>query len=92
MPIPAIPLLQAIANTAAFHFPTIAGWQQPLSVAGAKGQQRGSAAYPDEYWPDRDHALPTQWMWRVMRLLTAVDPVTGVTVTFPDFEVENELF
>jgi hypothetical protein len=31
-------------------------------------------------------------MWRVMRLLTAVDPVTGVTVTFPDFEVENELF
>ena len=24
--------------------------------------------------------------------LTAVDPVTGVKVTFPDFEVENELF
>ena len=24
--------------------------------------------------------------------LTAVDPVTGVSVTFPDLEVENELF
>jgi hypothetical protein len=24
--------------------------------------------------------------------LTAIDPVTGVSVTFPDLEVENELF
>src|SRR6266536_683220 len=86
--------LQAIANTAAFHFPTI--------------EQGGSSLYPAlalratheevlrilisigptetmhfQTWSDKAGNAPP---------LTAVDPVTGVSVTFPDFEVENELF
>lgn len=86
--------LQAIANTAAFHFATI--------------EQGGSSLYPAmalratheevlrilisigptetmhfQTWSDKaGNALP----------LTAVDPVTGVLVTFPDLEVDDELF
>src|SRR6266550_4184553 len=85
--------LQAIANTAAFHFPTI--------------EQGGSSLYPSlaqratheeiirilisigptetmhfQTWSDKAGNAPP---------LTAVDPVTGVSVTFPDLEVENEL-
>src|SRR5213596_783997 len=86
--------LQAIANTAAFHFPTI--------------EQGGSSLYPSlaqratnvevlrilmsigptetmhfQTWSDTAGNAPP---------LTAVDPVTGVRVRFPDLEVENELF
>lgn len=86
--------LQAIANTAAFHFPTI--------------EQGGTSLYPSlaqratnvevlrilmsigptetmhfQTWSDKAGNAP---------VLSAVDPVTGVKVTFPDFEVENELF
>src|SRR5213595_2343560 len=86
--------LQAIANTAAFHFPTI--------------EQGGNSLYPSmalratstevlrilisigptetmhfQTWSDKAGNAPP---------LTAVDPVTGVSVTFPDLEVENELF
>jgi hypothetical protein len=86
--------LQAIANTAAFHFPTI--------------EQAGNSLYPSlaqratheetirilisigptetmhfQTWSDKAGNAPP---------LTAVDPVTGVSVTFPDLEVENELF
>jgi hypothetical protein len=86
--------LQAIANTAAFHFPTI--------------EQGGSSLYPSlaqratdvevlrilmsigptetmhfQTWSDKAGDAPP---------LTAVDPVTGVRVRFPDFEVESELF
>lgn len=86
--------LQAIANTAAFHFPTI--------------EQGGSSLYPSlalranheetlrillsigptetmhfQTWSDKAGNAPA---------LTAVDPVTGVSVTFPDLEVDDELF
>ncbi len=71
--------LQAIANTAAFHFPTI--------------EQGGNSLYPSmahlrilisigptetmhfQTWSDKAGNAPP---------LTAVDPVTGVSVTFPD--------
>jgi len=80
------PFLQAIANTAGFHFPTI--------------EQGGNSLYPSlaqratheevvrilisigptetmhfQTWSDKAGNAPA---------LTAVDPVTGVSVTFPD--------
>ncbi len=86
--------VQAIANTAAFHFPTI--------------EQGGNSLYPSlalratdpevlrillsigptetmhfQTWSDKAGNVPP---------LPAVDPVTGVSVTFPDLEVEDELF
>jgi len=85
--------LQAIANTAAFHFPTI--------------EQGGNSLYPSlalratkeetvrilisigptetmhfQTWSDKAGNAPP---------LTAVDPVTGVSVTFPDLEVDDAL-
>ena len=84
--------LQAIANTAAFHFPTI--------------EQGGNSLYPSmalratheevlrilisigptetmhfQTWSDKAGNAPP---------LTAVDPVTGVSVTFPDLAVNDE--
>src|SRR5215208_2834307 len=86
--------LQAIANTAAFHFPTV--------------EQGGSSLYPALAQRATDVEVlrilmsigPTETMhfqtWSDVAgnapSLTAVDPVTGVSVTFPDLEVENELF
>jgi hypothetical protein len=86
--------LQAIANTAAFHFPTI--------------EQGGNSLYPSlalrATHTDVLRILisigPTETMhfqtWSDVAgnapPLTAVDPVTGVSVTFPDLEVEDELF
>jgi len=86
--------LQAIANTAAFHFPTI--------------EQGGNSLYPSQAlratsvevlrilisigptetmhfqtWSDKAGNAPP---------LTAVDPVTGVSVTFPDLSGGGELF
>jgi hypothetical protein len=86
--------LQAIANTAGFHFPTI--------------EQGGTSLYPSlaqrathtevlrilisigptetmhfQTWSDKAGNAPP---------LTAVDPVTGVSVTFPDLDVTDELF
>jgi hypothetical protein len=86
--------LQAIANTAGFHFPTI--------------EQGGTSLYPSlaqrathtevlrilisigptetmhfQTWSDKAGNAPP---------LTAVDPVTGVSVTFPDLDVSDELF
>jgi hypothetical protein len=86
--------LQAIANTAGFHFPTI--------------EQGGNSLYPSlaqratheevirilisigptetmhfQTWSDKAGNAPP---------LTAVDPVTGVSVTFPDLDVSNQLF
>src|SRR5713101_7547316 len=85
---------QAIANTAAFHFPTI--------------EQGGNSLYPSmaqrathrevlrilisigptetmhfQTWSDKAGNAPP---------LTAVDPVTGVSVTFPDLGVDDEKF
>jgi hypothetical protein len=86
--------LQAIANTAAFHFPTIE--QGGTSLYAALAQRATDAEVlrilmsigPTETmhfqtWSDVAGNAPP---------LTAVDPVTGVSVTFPDLEVENELF
>src|SRR5438876_6711932 len=86
--------LQAIANTAGFHFPTI--------------EQGGSSLYPSLAQRATDVEVlrilmsigPTETMhfqtWSDTAgnapPLTAVDPVTGVSVTFRDLEVENELF
>src|SRR5213595_1871838 len=86
--------LQAIANTAGFHFPTI--------------EQGGSSLYPSLAQRATDVEVlrilmsigPTETMhfqtWSDTAgnapPLTAVDPVTGVRVRFPDLEVENELF
>src|SRR5438067_6490937 len=86
--------VQAMANTAAFHFPTI--------------EQGGNSLYPSlaqratsvealrilisigptetmhfQTWSDKAGNAPA---------LTAIDPVTGVSVTFPDLEVDNQLF
>jgi len=86
--------LQAIANTAAFHFPTIE--QGGTSLYAALAQRATDAEVlrilmsigPTETmhfqtWSDVAGNAPP---------LTAVDPMTGVSVTFPDLEVENELF
>src|ERR1051326_3381693 len=86
--------LQAIANTAAFHFPTI--------------EQGGSSLYPALAQRATDVEVlrilmsigPTETMhfqtWSDVAgnapPLSAVDPVTRVRVKFPDFEVENQLF
>src|SRR5882724_2889974 len=86
--------LQAIANTAAFHFPTI--------------EQGGSSLYPSLAQRATDVEVlrilmsigPTETMhfqtWSDVAgnapPLAAIDPVTGVRVRFPDLEVENELF
>jgi hypothetical protein len=86
--------LQAIANTAAFHFPTI--------------EQGGSSLYPSLAQRATDVEVlrilmsigPTETMhfqtWSDVAgnapPLTAVDPITSVRVKFPDLEVENELF
>jgi len=86
--------LQAIANTAAFHFPTI--------------EQGGSSLYPSLAQRATDVEVlrilmsigPTETMhfqtWSDVAgnapPLSAVDPVTGVKVRFPDLEVESELF
>ena len=86
--------LQAIANTAAFHFPTI--------------EQGGNSLYPSLAQRATNVEVlrilisigPTETMhfqtWSDVAgnapPLTAVDPVTGASVTFPDLEVENELF
>jgi hypothetical protein len=86
--------LQAIANTAGFHFPTI--------------EQGGSSLYPSLAQRATDVEVlrilmsigPTETMhfqtWSDTAgnapPLSAVDPVTGVRVRFPDLEVENELF
>src|SRR6184192_736081 len=86
--------LQAIANTAGFHFPTI--------------EQGGNSLYPSLAQRATDVEVlrilmsigPTETMhfqtWSDVAgnapPLTAVDPVTGVRVRFPDLEVQNELF
>jgi len=86
--------LQAIANTAGFHFPTI--------------EQGGNSLYPSLAQRATDVEVlrillsigPTETMhfqtWSDKAgnapALTAVDPVTGVSVTFPDLDVNNELF
>src|SRR5437870_12897303 len=86
--------LQAIANTAGFHFPTI--------------EQGGNSLYPSQAQRATNEEVlrillsigPTETMhfqtWSDKAgnapPLTAVDPVTGVSVTFPDLEVEDELF
>src|SRR6266852_4149779 len=86
--------LQAIANTAGFHFPTIE--QGGNSLYPAMAQRATSVEVlrilisigPTETmhfqtWADKAGNAPP---------LTAVDPVTGVSVTFPDLSDGGELF
>src|SRR5438270_7678867 len=86
--------LQAIANTAAFHFPTIE--QGGNSLYPSMAQRATSVEVlrilisigPTETmhfqtWSDKAGNAPP---------LTAVDPVTGVSVTFPNLDVQNQLF
>jgi hypothetical protein len=84
--------LQAIANTAAFHFPTIE--QGGNSLYPSMAQRASSVEVlrilisigPTETmhfqtWSDKAGNAPA---------LTAVDPVTGVSVTFPDLSSAGE--
>lgn len=84
--------LQAIANTAAFHFPTIE--QGGNSLYPSMAQRASSVEVlrilisigPTETmhfqtWSDKAGNAPP---------LTAVDPVTKVSVTFPDFSSAGE--
>src|SRR5882724_9828559 len=86
--------LQAIANTAAFHFPTIE--QGGNSLYPSMAQRATSTEVlrilisigPTETmhfqtWQDKAGNAPA---------LTAVDPVTHVSVTFPDLSDGGELF
>src|SRR5437762_3982389 len=86
--------LQAIANTAAFHFPTIEQGGNSLYPSLAQRAKREETMRillsigPTETmhfqtWSDKAGNAPP---------LTAVDPVTGVSVTFPDLAVDDELF
>jgi len=85
--------LQAIANTAAFHFPTIE--QGGNSLYPSMAQRATSTEVlrilisigPTETmhfqtWQDKAGNAPA---------LTAIDPVTGVSVTFPDLSDGGEL-
>src|SRR6476646_1066663 len=86
--------LQAIANTAAFHFPTI--------------EQGGNSLYPSLAQRATDVEVlrilmsigPTETMhfqtWsdkagNAPPLTNVIDPVTGVSVTFPDLDVSDPL-
>src|SRR5437867_579694 len=85
--------LQVIANTAGFHFPTIEQGGTTLYPAMAQ-----RATHPEvlrilisigptetmhfQTWADKAGNAPQK---------TAVDPVTGVSVTFPDLEIDDEL-
>ena len=86
--------LQAIANTAGFHFGTIE--QGGTSLYPAMAQRATDVEVlrilisigPTETmhfqtWSDKAGNAPA---------LTAVDPVTGVSVTFPDLDVDNQNF
>src|SRR5881394_1259462 len=86
--------LQAIANTAAFHFPTIEQGGNSLYPSLALRAKRKETLRillsigPTETmhfqtWSDKAGNAPQ---------LTAVDPVTGVSVTFPDLADGGELF
>ncbi|WP_263417695.1 ferritin-like domain-containing protein [Terriglobus albidus] len=79
--------LQAIANTAAFHMPTVE--QGGISLYSAMAQRASSVevlrilvsigpteAMHFQTWQDKAGNAPT--------LTNVKDPVTGVTVTFPD--------
>src|SRR5213595_3837797 len=84
--------VQAMANTAAFHFPTIEQGGNSLYPSMAQ-----RATHPEvlrilisigptetmhfQTWSDKAGNAPP---------LTAVDPVTGVSVTFPDLQVDDE--
>jgi hypothetical protein len=86
--------VQAMANTAAFHFPTIEQGGNSLYPSMAQ-----RATHPEvlrilisigptetmhfQTWADKAGNAPP---------LTAVDPVTGVSVTFPDLSDGGQLF
>ena len=78
--------LQAIANTAGFHFPTIEQGGNSLHPSMAQGAThvetlrilisiRPTETMHFQTWSDKAGNAPP---------LTTLDPVTGVSVTFPD--------
>src|SRR6516164_9897630 len=87
--------LQAIANTAGFHFPTIE--QGGTTLYPAMAQRASSVEVlrilisigPTETmhfqtWSDKAGNAPP--------LTNVIDPVTGVSVTFPNLDVTNQKF
>ena len=88
------PFLQAIANTAGFHFPTIE--QGGTSLYPSLAQRATSVETirilisigPTETmhfqtWADKAGNAPP--------LTNVIDPITGVSVTFPDLDVSDPL-
>ena len=86
--------LQAIANTAAFHFPTIeqgGNSLYPSLAQRATGEEAlrillsigPTETMHFQTWADKAGNAPA---------LSATDPVTGVPVTFPDLSGGGELF
>jgi hypothetical protein len=86
--------VQAMANTAAFHFPTIEQGGNSLYPSMAQRATHSEVLRilisigPTETmhfqtWADKAGNAPP---------LTAVDPVTGVSVTFPDLSDGGQLF
>jgi len=85
--------LQAIANTAAFHFATIEQGGTTLYPAMAlRATNRQTLRILISIGPTETMHFQT-WSDKAGNAppLTAVDPVTGVSVTFPDLDVHNEL-
>jgi hypothetical protein len=85
--------LQAIANTAGFHFAFIEQGGTSLYAGLAQRVNHsevlrillsigGSEIMHFQTWQDKAGNAPT---------LTAVDPVTGVSVTFPDLNADGEI-
>jgi hypothetical protein len=86
--------LQAIANTAGFHFAWVEQGGTSLYAALAQRVNHsevlrillsigGSEIMHFQTWQDKAGNAPSP--------LTAVDPVTGVSVTFPDLNADGEL-
>ena len=85
--------LQAIANTAGFHFAWVEQGGTSLYAGLAQRVNHsevlrillsigGSEIMHFQTWQDKAGNAPT---------LTAVDPVTGVSVTFPDLNADGEI-
>jgi hypothetical protein len=86
--------LQAIANTAGFHFAWVEQGGTSLYAALAQRVNHsevlrillsigGSEIMHFQTWQDKAGNAPSP--------LTAVDPVTGVSVTFPDLNADGEI-
>jgi len=75
------PFLQAVANTAGFHFATIE--QGGNSLYPSLAQRGPTETMHFQTWADKAGNAPP--------LTNVIDPVTGVSVTFPDLTGGGEL-